>query len=50
MWPGEFPEERIRRVRNFIVNRGGETGMGWRPDGDDWVYTRRRIMLLSTKD
>ncbi|MDQ3752052.1 MAG: methyltransferase domain-containing protein [Actinomycetota bacterium] len=50
MWPGEFPEERIRRVRDFIVNRGGDTGMGWRPDADDWVYTRRRIMLLATKD
>ena len=50
MWPGEFPDERMRRVRDFIVNRGGETGMGWLPEGDDWVYTRRRIMLLATKD
>lgn len=49
MWPGEFPDERIRRVREFIAKRGGETGMGWRAEGDDYVYTRRRIMLLATK-
>lgn len=50
MWPGEFPPERIRRVREFIANRGGETGMDWRVQGDDYIYTRRRIMLLASKD
>jgi ubiquinone/menaquinone biosynthesis C-methylase UbiE len=50
MWTGEFPEERIQRVREFIERRGDQTGMDWRPVGDDYVYTRRRIMLLATKD
>ena len=50
MWPGEFPDDRIRLVRDFIVKRGGATGMDWRRDGDDWVFNRRRIMLLATKD
>lgn len=50
MWRGEFPEERIRRVREFIAERGGATGMDWRALGDDYIYTRRRIMLLATKD
>lgn len=48
MWPGEFPEERIQAVREFIETRGHETGMEWRREGDDWVFTRRRIMLLAS--
>jgi SAM-dependent methyltransferase len=48
MWPGEFPEDRIAAVNKFIEERGHETGMDWRPDGDDWVFTRRRIMLLAS--
>lgn len=50
MWSGEFPDERIRRVHEFIAARGGTTGMDWRAVDDDYVYTRRRIMLLATKD
>ncbi len=50
MWKGEFPDDRIRRVREFIVERGEETGMDWRPCDDDYIFTRRRIMLLATKD
>ncbi len=50
MWTGEFPEDRIRRVHEFVVTRGPETGMDWRADGDDYIYMRRRIMLLATKD
>lgn len=47
MWPGEFPPERIAAVRDFIERYGEETGMEWRRDGDDWKFTRRRIMLLA---
>ncbi len=50
MWKGEFPEDRIGRVHEFVVTRGTETGMDWQADGDDYIYTRRRIMLLATKD
>lgn len=49
MWPGEFPRERIQRVREFIVHRGAQTGMKWRAVGDDYTFTRRRIMLLACK-
>ena len=48
MWPGEFPPERIESVRSFIAARGDETGMDFRPDGDDWVFERRRMMILAT--
>lgn len=49
MWPGEFPAERIDAVREFIERFGHETGMQWRREGDDWVYTRQRIMLLARR-
>lgn len=49
MWAGEHPEERIEAVRAFIARRGGETGMGFERDGDDWVFERRRIMLLARR-
>jgi SAM-dependent methyltransferase len=49
MWPGEFPQDRIEAVRTFIESRGEETGMQFEPDGDDYLFTRRRIMLLATK-
>lgn len=45
----EFPEDRIAAVRRFISERGSETGMEWRPDGEDWLYTRRRLMLLARR-
>lgn len=47
MMPGEFPQERIEAVRAFIARRGHETGMGWRHDGSEWVFSRRRMMLLA---
>jgi SAM-dependent methyltransferase len=47
MWPGEFPEERIAAVRDFIERYGDQTGMDWERDGDDWTYARHRIMLLA---
>lgn len=47
MWPQEFGEERIEKVRGFIQRFGAETGMGFERAGDDWSFTRRRIMLLA---
>lgn len=47
MWPGEFPDERIAAVSDLIEKIGPETGMGFVRDGDDWVFTRRRLMLLA---
>jgi ubiquinone/menaquinone biosynthesis C-methylase UbiE len=47
MWRDEFPDERIEAVRQFIVERGPETGMEFEPDGDDFEFTRRRMMLLA---
>lgn len=49
MWPDEFPPDRISAVRDFIEHRGEHTGMNWRRDGDDWVYTRQRIMMLAER-
>lgn len=49
MWPGEFPDERIEKVRDFVAKFGRETGMDFEPDGDDWIFTRRRIMLLAQR-
>jgi SAM-dependent methyltransferase len=47
MWPGEFPPERIAAVRSFIQAHGAKTGMEFRRAGDDWVFTRRRMMILA---
>jgi ubiquinone/menaquinone biosynthesis C-methylase UbiE len=49
MWPDEFPVERIEQVRLFIEKHGPETGMNWERDGDDWVFTRRRMMILARR-
>ncbi len=49
MWPGEFPQERIDATRDFVERFGSETGMDFERDGDDWVFTRRRIMLLARR-
>jgi ubiquinone/menaquinone biosynthesis C-methylase UbiE len=49
MWPGEFPQERIDAVREAIEKFGVETGMDFVPDGDDFTFTRRRIMLLASR-
>ena len=46
MWPGEFAEGTIEKVRDFIEKRGHETGMKFERDGDDWAFERRRLMLL----
>jgi ubiquinone/menaquinone biosynthesis C-methylase UbiE len=49
MWEGEFPRERIERVRSFVERFGAETGMGFRFEDGDWTFTRRRIMLLTQR-
>ncbi|MGI8774201.1 MAG: class I SAM-dependent methyltransferase [Actinomycetota bacterium] len=49
MWPGEFPAERIESTRDFIAKFGPETGMEWERDGNDWTFTRHRIMLLARR-
>lgn len=49
MWPGEFEEGRIEEVRSFIEKHGSETGMEFERDGDDWSFTRRRLMLLARR-
>ena len=49
MWPGEFPQERIVRVREFIETRGHETGLGFERVGDDFRFMRRRMMLLAER-
>jgi ubiquinone/menaquinone biosynthesis C-methylase UbiE len=49
MWPGEFDEERIENTRRFVERHGHETGMNFEADGDDFVFTRRRIMVLARR-
>lgn len=50
MWPGEFPDDRIHAVRRFIETRGDATGLEFEKEGDDYVYLRRRMMLLAGRD
>ncbi|MBE3076066.1 MAG: hypothetical protein IMZ75_14165 [Actinobacteria bacterium] len=50
MWPGEFPEERIERVRDFVERHGADTWMDFRKEeADDWSFCRRRLMLLAKR-
>jgi SAM-dependent methyltransferase len=49
MWPDEFPPERLEAVRTFIADRGSETGMEFEPVGEDYVFTRRRLMALARR-
>jgi ubiquinone/menaquinone biosynthesis C-methylase UbiE len=48
MSPGEFPRSRIDEVLRFIEEHGPETGMEFRRVDGEWVFTRRRIMLLAS--
>jgi ubiquinone/menaquinone biosynthesis C-methylase UbiE len=47
MVPEEFPPERFDAVLDFIEERGRETGMHFRKAGDDYVFERRRILILA---
>lgn len=49
MWSNEFDDERIAATRRFVEQYGHETGMGFERDGDDYVFTRRRIMILARR-
>ncbi len=49
MWPDEFPQERIDAVRAFVEKHGDRTGMGFAREGDDFVFVRRRMMLLAER-
>jgi len=49
MPPAEFPEDRIEKVKRFIDQHGDATGMNFERDGDDYIFTRRRIMLLAER-
>lgn len=49
MWPGEFPEGRIDMVRGFVERFGTQTGMEFEREGDDFTFTRRRIMVLAER-
>ena len=49
MSPEEFPAERVEQVYGFVAKHGPETGLNFEPDGDDWVFTRRRIMILARR-
>jgi ubiquinone/menaquinone biosynthesis C-methylase UbiE len=50
MWPGEFSDERINAVRDFIERFGDQTGMDFERVDDDWEYTRRRAMFLARRE
>jgi hypothetical protein len=45
----EFPVDRIKAVEAFVAEHGHSTGMQFEKDADDWVYTRRRIMILARR-
>ena len=49
MWTGEFDDERIAATRRFVEQHGHETGMEFEKDGDDYAFTRRRIMILARR-
>jgi SAM-dependent methyltransferase len=49
MPPEEFPADRMERVRRFLEERAQSTGMGWRRDGREWLFVRRRMMILATR-
>ena len=45
----EFPEDRIQKVREFIDQHGGATGMNFERIGDDYRYDRKRMMILAER-
>jgi SAM-dependent methyltransferase len=49
MLPGEFPPERIDRVKTFVSDHGAETGMDFVLDDDGYSFLRRRIMILARR-
>ena len=49
MSPTEFPPERVEAARDFILVHGADTGMEWREEQGELVYTRRRAMFLAPR-
>jgi hypothetical protein len=49
MWPDEFDQTRIDATKAFIDRHGHETGMEFERDGDDYSFTRRRLMILAER-
>jgi SAM-dependent methyltransferase len=49
MWPGEFPEDRIAAVHDYVRRHWNELGMDLQPEGDDFTYRDRRMMFLAVK-
>lgn len=47
IWPEEFPRDRIDRVHDFVENHGAATGMDFEKVPNDWIFTRRRMMMLA---
>jgi ubiquinone/menaquinone biosynthesis C-methylase UbiE len=47
MWPGEFPEDRIASVREYVARHWNEIGMDLQPEGDDFSYRDRRMLFLA---
>ena len=45
----EFPQDRIEKVRRFIDEHGHATGMNFVQDGDDYTFSRRRMMILAER-
>lgn len=45
----EFPAKRVAAVEAFVAEHGAQTGMDFQSDGDDWIFTRRRIMILARR-
>ncbi len=45
----EFPQDRIEKVRRFIDEYGSATGMNFVQVGDDYIYNRRRMMILAER-
>jgi SAM-dependent methyltransferase len=49
MPPVEFPQDRIDKVKRFIDEHGHVTGMNFEQDGDDYTFSRRRMMILAER-
>jgi SAM-dependent methyltransferase len=49
MWPGEFPEDRIAAVHDYVRRHWDSLGMDLQPEGDDFTYRDRRMMFLAVK-
>jgi SAM-dependent methyltransferase len=45
----EFPQRRIEKVKEFIDKHGNATGMNFEPVGNDYIYDRKRMMILAER-